>query len=77
MKTLLAVVAGIVLLAPIRANADKVYRLYWVSNYPNGTISLVDKTEYPTFEACQAAEAPGPQSHGIRWWSNTGYYMCF
>jgi hypothetical protein len=74
MKMLLAFAAALALLAPIKANADKVYRLYWVTYYPNGTISLVDKTEYPTFDACQAAEAKWPS--GVRWWSDTGDYMC-
>jgi hypothetical protein len=75
MRLLLALAIGTALVAPVRANADKVYRMYWVSYYPNGTVSLVDKTEYPTFDACQAAEAK--YSGGIRWWSNAGYYMCF
>ncbi len=82
MKRLLALFIGLLLLAsvtPIKANAEKVYRLYWVTYYPVSTggvpITEVDsKIQYPTLTDCQAAQAHW--AGGIRSWSNGGYYIC-
>lgn len=82
MRLLLALAVAAALLLPVSARADKVYKLYWVTYYAGGaggvTISLVDPKHpgYPTFDACQAAEASWSSPGGIRSWSNAGYYMC-
>jgi hypothetical protein len=80
MKFFLAFVLGIACLAPVAANAEKVYHLYWISYYPTnigkGDISLADPKPYASLDECQAAQAHYGGPGGIRWYGNTGYYMC-
>jgi hypothetical protein len=79
MKVILALIVGLALLAPINANAQTAYRLYWIKYYPLNPgdigISLVDKNAtYQSFSECEAAEAT--YRGGIREWANNGYYLC-
>ena len=81
MKTLLALLVGIACLVPLKANAQQVYRLFWVSYYPlnPGARAMVPmdskyKTTYETLSDCQAAQAK--LSPEFRAWANNGYYIC-
>jgi hypothetical protein len=65
-KLILALATALALLAPIRANANTAYMLYWVTYFPGYSIHVAGGP-YATSDECNAH---------ARGYSNAGYYQC-